>query len=52
MIWNDRARQLTIEPGAPAGATNMTGRRTFRVQLPDGTTRDVAYSGTRVRVTF
>jgi alpha-glucosidase/alpha-D-xyloside xylohydrolase len=52
MIWNDRARQLTIEPGAPAGATNVTGRRTFRVQLPGGTTRDVAYSGTRVRVTF
>ena len=23
MSWNDNARQLTIEPGAPAGATNV-----------------------------
>jgi alpha-glucosidase/alpha-D-xyloside xylohydrolase len=52
VIWNDRARQLTIEPGAPAGALNVAGRRTFRVQLPDGTTRDVAYTGARIRITL
>ena len=42
MAWNERARQLTIEPGAPRGATNVVSERTFRVQLlPEGTTRDV-----------
>ena len=53
MIWNDNARQLTIEPGAPAGATNIAAERRFRVMLmPEGTTRDLTYSGRRVQVTF
>jgi alpha-glucosidase (family GH31 glycosyl hydrolase) len=53
MVWNDRARQLTIEPGAPRGATNVVAERTFRVQLmPEGTTRDVTYTGRRVQVAF
>jgi alpha-glucosidase/alpha-D-xyloside xylohydrolase len=53
MAWNDRARQLTIEPGAPRGATNVAANRTFRVQLlPEGTTRDVTYAGRRVQVGF
>ena len=33
MTWNDRARQLTLEPGAPKGATNLATKRTFRVLL-------------------
>jgi alpha-glucosidase/alpha-D-xyloside xylohydrolase len=53
MLWNERTRQLTLEPGAPRGATNVVSNRTFRVQLlPDGTTRDVAYAGKRVEVRF
>ncbi len=53
MAWNDRAKQLTIEPGAPRGATNIVTGRTFRVQLlPEGTTRDVSYAGKRLQVAF
>jgi alpha-glucosidase (family GH31 glycosyl hydrolase) len=53
MTWNDSARQLTIEPGAPAGATNIAAERRFRVMLmPEGTARDVTYSGRRVQITF
>jgi alpha-glucosidase/alpha-D-xyloside xylohydrolase len=53
IAWNDGARQLTIEPGAPRGATNVVTERTFRVQLlPDGTTRDVAYAGKRLQLAF
>jgi alpha-glucosidase (family GH31 glycosyl hydrolase) len=53
MTWNDNARQLTIEPGAPAGGTNIAAERRFRVMLmPEGTVRDVTYSGRRVQVTF
>lgn len=53
MVWNDRARQLTVEPGPPRGATNVVAERTFRVQLlPEGTTRDVTYTGRRVQVAF
>lgn len=29
MSWNDRAGQLTLEPGAPPGATNLVAARTF-----------------------
>ena len=53
MVWNERTRQLTLEPGAPRGATNVVSERTFRVQLlPEGTTRDVTYAGKRVDVRF
>jgi alpha-glucosidase/alpha-D-xyloside xylohydrolase len=53
MAWNDRAKQLTIEPGAPRGATNEVSERTFRVQLlPERTTRDVTYAGKRLEVRF
>src|SRR5262249_37760131 len=33
MTWNDRVKRLTLEPGAPKGATNLPTKRTFRVQL-------------------
>jgi alpha-glucosidase (family GH31 glycosyl hydrolase) len=53
LTWNDRTRQLTLEPGAPRGATNVPVKRTFRVQLmPEGTTKEVTYSGRRASVTF
>jgi len=53
MTWNDAARRLTLEPGAPAGSTNVAVQRAFRViMLPDGATRDIAYAGTRVQITF
>ena len=51
MTWNDRARQLTLEPGAPAGASNIVSERVFTVQVvPDGATKRVTYAGRRVRV--
>ena len=46
MSWNDRAGQLTLEPGAPPGATNLVAARTFTVRvLPEGVTRQVTYIG-------
>jgi alpha-glucosidase (family GH31 glycosyl hydrolase) len=49
LTWNDRTRQLTMEPGAPAGATNITAERRFRVDvLPEGAARDVTYAGRRI----
>jgi alpha-glucosidase/alpha-D-xyloside xylohydrolase len=53
MTWSDRARQLTIEPGAPRGTTNVAIERAYRIVLmPDGTTKDVTYSGKRVQMVF
>ena len=53
MAWNDRTRRLSLEAGAPKGATNLVTPRTFRVLLlPAGTTRDVRYEGRRVEVSF
>ena len=53
MTWSDRARQLTLEPGAPRGTTNVAIERAYRVVLmPDGTTKDVTYSGKRVQMVF
>jgi alpha-glucosidase (family GH31 glycosyl hydrolase) len=53
IAWNDRTRQLTIEPGAPKGATNVAAKRLFRLLLlPDGTQKEVTYLGKRIQVTF
>jgi alpha-glucosidase (family GH31 glycosyl hydrolase) len=53
ITWNDRAKRLTIEPGAPRGATNVTASRVFKLLLlPEGTAREVTYSGTRVQTAF
>ena len=52
MTWNDATRTLTLDPGAPAGATDVVRPRAFRVVLPDGTAKDVSYTGRRVTVVF
>jgi alpha-glucosidase/alpha-D-xyloside xylohydrolase len=55
MTWDDGTKQLTIEPGTPPGVRNPNpvSPRTFRVQLlPGGATKEVAYRGRRVTVTF
>jgi alpha-glucosidase/alpha-D-xyloside xylohydrolase len=53
ITWNDRAKRLTIEPGAPKGATNVPTKRVFTLLLlPEGTRRDVTYAGARVQTSF
>ena len=53
IAWNDRTKQLTIEPGAPKGATNVVTTRLFKLLLlPDGTQKEVTYAGKRIQVTF
>ncbi|MEZ5319145.1 MAG: glycoside hydrolase family 31 protein [Vicinamibacterales bacterium] len=52
LTWTDASRTLAIEPGAPAGATDEPRPRDFRVVLPDGTARDVRYTGAPVRVSL
>ena len=48
LSWDDGAKKLTIEPGAPKGATNVVTKRVFRVTLlPEGTVKDVTYEGAR-----
>ena len=51
--WDDRRRRLTIEPGAPPGATNVPAARAFDVVLlPRRTTKRVTYRGSRMVVTL
>jgi alpha-glucosidase/alpha-D-xyloside xylohydrolase len=53
IVWNDRTKQLTIEPAPPKGATNVTVKRVFKVALlPGGATKEVTYAGKRVQITF
>jgi alpha-glucosidase/alpha-D-xyloside xylohydrolase len=53
MTWNDRTRQLSLEPGAPKGATNLASKRAFRVLLlPSGMTKDISYEAKRVEARF
>lgn len=49
MHWNDRRRELTI--GTVEGGFNgMLQTRTFRVQTPDGKSKDVRYNGKKTIV--
>jgi alpha-glucosidase (family GH31 glycosyl hydrolase) len=51
--WNDRKRELTLEPGAPNGAKNLPVQRTFKVELlPEGAFKTVNYSGKHAAVMF
>jgi alpha-glucosidase (family GH31 glycosyl hydrolase) len=53
ITWNDRTKQVTIEPGAPKGATNILRKRVFRLLLlPEGIVKDVTYTGARMQVKF
>lgn len=53
MRWDDSGQSLTIEPGAPEGATNQPSNRVFKVELlPDGTTKNVTYTGQRAEIKF
>jgi len=52
MTWNDTTNTLTLEPGTPAGSTDVVRNRSFRVVLPDGRTKDVSYTGRRATVGF
>ena len=53
IAWNDRTRQLTIEPGGPKGATNVARKRVFKLLLlPAGTEKEITYAGKRIQTTF
>ncbi len=53
IIWNDHLKQLTIEPGAPKGFTNINTERKFNVELvPQGTIKSVSYHGKLVKILF
>jgi alpha-glucosidase/alpha-D-xyloside xylohydrolase len=53
ITWNDRTRQLTIEPGTPKGATSVTSKRVFRLRLlPGDQVKEVTYAGKRIQATF
>jgi alpha-glucosidase/alpha-D-xyloside xylohydrolase len=53
MIWNDKIKQLIIEPAPPKGFTNMKTQRPFKVEIiPGGTIKEIQYSGKRMEVNF
>ena len=53
ITWNDKAKKLTIELGAPKGAISQVPDRTFKVQLiPEGTIKNVHFTGKRMEVIF
>ena len=53
ITWNDKAKKLTIELGAPKGAISQIPDRTFKVQLiPEGAIKTVHFTGKRMEVIF
>jgi alpha-glucosidase (family GH31 glycosyl hydrolase) len=53
MIWNDKMKKLSIEPGAPEGLTNTTTQRVFKIEvIPEGLTKEVRYVGKYLEAIF
>jgi len=53
MTWDDSGQVLTIEPGTTEGETSLASNRIFKVQLlPEGTTKNVNYTGIRTEIKF
>ena len=53
MLWNDKAKILTLEPAAPKGSTNIAVNKIFNVLLlPQGITKKINYDGKRTSVSF
>ena len=53
MAWDDSQQLLTIESDAPQGAANLPVNRIFKVMLlPEGTIRNVNYTGQHIEVRF
>ncbi len=51
ITWNDKAKKLTIELGAPKGSSSQVPDRIFKVQLiPEGTVKTVHFTGKRMEV--
>ena len=53
ITWDDRAKKLTIEPFVSKEVTYLPKARIFKVELlPEGTVKNVNYSGRPINVTF
>ena len=51
--WNNRTKTLTIEPAAAKIYTGQVSNKTYRVQLiPQGSSKDVRYSGSSIKMQF
>ncbi|MDE5585157.1 MAG: glycoside hydrolase family 31 protein [Muribaculaceae bacterium] len=51
MSWNDKKHTLTID-ATKGSFDGMLKNRTFKVVLPDGRTKEIAYSGKRTSLSF
>lgn len=53
IVWNDKARTVTLESAAPKGSVNIPRKGSFKVQLlPEKITKEVKYSDKRISVKF
>ena len=53
ITWNDKQKKLTIQPGAPKGAINVSVKKQFRIELiPSGSTKVIDYAGKKIVLNF
>ena len=51
IVWDDKKRKLTLEPGKSNG--KQIEKRVFRIELiPQGTVKEIIYSGKKMEVLF
>lgn len=53
IVWDDKTKTITLEPGVRPDIRNLNVRRKFKVELiPDGAIREINYEGNSVNVEF
>lgn len=50
--WHDETATLTVEPGAPAGATNVVEPRPFRIEIIGLGSSEIRYEGRLLEIAF
>ncbi len=51
MTWNDKKQTLTID-ARKGSFDDMLQRRTFKVVLPNGQSKEVTYTGKKLNINF
>jgi alpha-glucosidase (family GH31 glycosyl hydrolase) len=53
LSWNDKTKQLSLQPGNPAGTVNLPVKQNFKIELlPDGVVKNVSYQSKAIKVGF
>lgn len=52
LLWDDKSKKLTVQPGSPGNDGGLTKRVFKLVLIPQGVTKELMYSGKKTEILF